>query len=63
MITDPDWQRLLQRIAPMPAGLSVQTTVGVDRLPIGPWEGLGVPALWATAALTFGGAMLRLRDV
>ncbi|MFE9028214.1 hypothetical protein ACFYOA_18380 [Streptomyces iakyrus] len=39
VITDPDWQRLLQQIAPMTAGLSVQTTIGIDRLPIGPWEG------------------------
>jgi ABC-2 type transport system permease protein len=63
VITDPDWQRLLQQIAPMTAGLSVQTTIGIDQLPIGPWEGLGVVALWATGALTVGGAMLRLRDV
>ncbi|MFE4335522.1 ABC transporter permease [Streptomyces sp. NPDC056831] len=63
VITDPDWQRLLQQIAPMTAGLSIQTTIGVDRLPIGPWEGLGVVALWATGALTVGGAMLRARDV
>jgi ABC-2 type transport system permease protein len=63
VITDPDWQKLLQQIAPMTAGLSVQTTIGIEQLPIGPWEGLGVVALWATGALTAGGAMLRLRDV
>ncbi|MFJ6572570.1 ABC transporter permease [Streptomyces sp. NPDC091292] len=63
VITDPDWQRLLQQIAPMTAGLSVQTTIGVDKLPIGPWEGLGVVALWAAGALAVGGAMLRSRDV
>lgn len=63
VITDPDWQRLLQQIAPMTAGLSVQTTIGIEQLPIGPWEGLGVVALWATGALAVGGAMLRLRDV
>ncbi|MFC9248334.1 ABC transporter permease [Streptomyces sp. NPDC057136] len=62
VITDPDWQRLLQQIAPMTAGLSVQTTIGVDQLPIGPWEGLGVVALWALGALAVGGAMLRARD-
>lgn len=62
VITDPDWQRLLQQIAPMTAGLSVQTTIGVDRLPIGPWEGLGVVALWAVGALAAGGVMLRSRD-
>ncbi|MER6096692.1 ABC transporter permease [Streptomyces sp. NPDC001728] len=63
VITNPDWQRLLQQIAPMTAGLSVQTTIGVDQLPIGPWEGLGVVALWAAGALAVGGAMLRSRDV
>ncbi|TXS49744.1 hypothetical protein [Streptomyces sp. OR43] len=63
MITDPGPHRFLQQIAPMTAGLSVQTTVGVERLPIGPWEGLGVAALWAAGALTAGGATLRLRDV
>ncbi|MFD3656614.1 ABC transporter permease [Streptomyces sp. NPDC058620] len=63
VITDPDWQRFLQQIAPMTAGLSVQTTIGVDQLPIGPWEGLGVVALWALGALAVGGAMLRSRDV
>ncbi|MCX5206585.1 hypothetical protein OG897_34920 [Streptomyces sp. NBC_00237] len=26
VIADPDWQRLLQQAAPMPAGLNVQTT-------------------------------------
>lgn len=63
VIMDPDWQRLLQQIAPMTAGLSVQTTVAVDRLPIGPWEGLGVVALWAGGALAAGGALLSSRDV
>lgn len=63
VITDPEWQRLLQQIAPMTAGLSVQTTIGIDQLPIGPWEGLGVVALWATGAMTIGGVMLRTRDV
>lgn len=63
VITDPDWQRFLQQIAPMTAGLSVQTTIGVDQLPIGPWEGLGVVALWASGALAVGGVMLRTRDV
>ncbi|MGW8887153.1 ABC transporter permease [Streptomyces sp. NPDC055749] len=63
VITDPEWQRHLQQIAPMPAGLSVQTTLGVDKLPIGPWEGLGVLALWAVGALAVGGAVLHSRDV
>ncbi|MGW4911979.1 ABC transporter permease [Streptomyces sp. NPDC004270] len=62
VIADPDWQRRVQQIAPMTAGLAVQTTAGVGTLPIGPWQGLGVLALWAVAALTAGGRLLRSRD-
>ncbi|MER6267655.1 ABC transporter permease [Streptomyces sp900105755] len=62
VVADPDWQRHLQQFAPMTAGLAVQATVGTDRLPIGPWQGLGVLALWAGAALTAGGRSLRTRD-
>ncbi|WP_229901903.1 ABC transporter permease [Streptomyces zaomyceticus] len=63
VVGDPDWQRHLQQIAPMTAGLTVQATVGVDELPLGPWQGLGVLALWATGALVAGGGLLRSRDV
>ncbi|MFG2833435.1 ABC transporter permease [Streptomyces zaomyceticus] len=62
VVGDPDWQRHLQQIAPMTAGLTVQATVGVDELPLGPWQGLGVLALWATGALVAGGGLLRSRD-
>lgn len=62
VVHDPDWQRHLQQLAPMPAGLAVQATVGVDALPIGPWAGLGVLAAWAGAALLIGGTLLRFRD-
>ncbi|MFF7472937.1 ABC transporter permease [Streptomyces sp. NPDC008092] len=62
VVADPDWQRHLEQFAPMTAGLAVQATVGTDRLPVGPWQGLGVLALWAGAALTAGGRLLRSRD-
>ncbi|MFJ8492824.1 ABC transporter permease [Streptomyces sp. NPDC094038] len=62
VVADPDWQRHLQQFAPMTAGLAVQATVGTGRLPIGPWQGLGVLALWAGAALTAGGRLLCSRD-
>ncbi|MER5363396.1 ABC transporter permease subunit [Streptomyces sp. NPDC002785] len=62
VVADPDWQRHLQQISPMTAGLAVQATVDVGKLPIGPWKGLGVLALWAVAALTAGGWLLRSRD-
>ncbi|MBX6387880.1 MAG: ABC transporter permease [Frankia sp.] len=51
-----------QRYAPMPAGLSIQTTVGPADLPISGWAGLGVLALWAAAAVVSGGASVTLRD-
>jgi ABC-2 type transport system permease protein len=62
VVTDPDWHRHLQRVGPMSAGLAVQATVDVDDLPIGPWTGLGVLALWALAALLLGGLLLERRD-
>jgi ABC-2 type transport system permease protein len=62
LVTDPEWQRRLQRIAPMNAGLAVQATRHLAGLPIGPWAGLGVLAGWAAAALLIGGLLFRLRD-
>lgn len=62
VVTDPVWQRHLQQIGPMSAGLAVQATTGVGDLPIGPWAGLGVLALWATGAMLLGGLVVRLRD-
>jgi ABC-2 type transport system permease protein len=62
VVTDPDWQRHLQQIGPMSAGLAIQATTGLHSLPIGPWAGLGVLAAWAAAALLAGGLLLRLRD-
>ncbi|WNV85611.1 ABC transporter permease subunit [Umezawaea sp. Da 62-37] len=62
VIADPRWQRLLERIGPMSAGLAVQTTTDPDTLPAGPWAGLGVTAGWAVAALVAGGLLLRVRD-
>ncbi|MEV7213073.1 ABC transporter permease [Kitasatospora cineracea] len=62
VVTDPWLQRQLSRVGPMPAGLAVQATTGLDHLPIAPWTGLGVLALWAAAGLLLGGAVLRRRD-
>jgi len=56
------WQRHLEQIGPMSAGLAIQATTGLRGLPISPWAGLGVLAAWAAAALLAGGLMLRLRD-
>jgi ABC-2 type transport system permease protein len=61
-VADPHWQRHLEQIGPMSAGLAIQATTGLRSLPIGPWAGLGVLAAWAAAALLAGGLLLRLRD-
>jgi ABC-2 type transport system permease protein len=59
---DPAWEHRLQRYGPMTAGLAIQGTKNLNKLPIGPWPGLGVLAAWAAAALLAGGLLLRLRD-
>jgi ABC-2 type transport system permease protein len=61
-MADEDWQRRLQKIGPMSAGQSIQATTGLDELPIGPWAGLGVLALWAAGALLSGALALQARD-
>jgi len=62
VVTDPDWSRRLQQVGPMSAGLAIQATTGLHRLPIAPWAGLGVLTAWTVAALLTGSALLRLRD-
>ena len=59
---NPHWSRHLEQIGPMSAGLSIQATAGLRSLPLAPWPGLGVLALWAAGALLAGAAALRLRD-
>ena len=62
VVTDPAWQRHLNQIGPMNAGLAIQATSGLRSLPLSPWAGLGVLAAWAGGALLAGGVVLRLRD-
>ena len=62
LVGDDAWQERLSKAAPMTAGLAVQATRGVDRLPIGPWQGLGVLAAYTAAALLAGGVALAVRD-
>lgn len=54
--------RHLQQIAPMTAGLAIQSTTGLRSLPLSPWAGLGVLAAWAAATFLAGGLLLRFRD-
>jgi ABC-2 type transport system permease protein len=62
LVGDPAWQARLQKVAPMTAGLAIQATRGLERLPIGPWAGLGVLAAWAGAAMVLGAVVLQVRD-
>jgi ABC-2 type transport system permease protein len=62
VVSNQHWQRHLEQVGPMTAGLYIQVTVGVRALPLTPWQGLGVLALWAAGALILGGLLLRFRD-
>ena len=61
-IGNEHWQHRLERWTPTIAGLTIQDTTGLRGLPITPWAGLGVLAIWAGAALLAGALALRLRD-
>ena len=56
------WRHRLDRWAPVNAGLAIQATRNIGKLPIGPWPGLAVLGLWTAAALAGGWIVLRLRD-
>jgi ABC-2 type transport system permease protein len=56
------WQRHLEQIGPMTAGLYIQATANLRSLPLTPWQGLGVLTLWAAGALIIGALILRFRD-
>jgi ABC-2 type transport system permease protein len=56
------WQHRLERWTPTLAGLAIQATTGARSLAISPWDGLGVLAIWAGAALVAGAVVFRFRD-
>jgi ABC-2 type transport system permease protein len=62
VISNPHWQRHLEQIGPMNAGLAIQATTGLASLPLSPWTGLSVLAAWTAGALLAGGTLLTLRD-
>jgi ABC-2 type transport system permease protein len=62
VIADPGWERYVRRVAPMEAGLAIQSTTGLHELLIAPWAGIGVLAAWATGALVTDGLLLHRRD-
>ncbi|WP_233526121.1 ABC transporter permease subunit [Actinomadura spongiicola] len=62
LVGDAAWRERLEKVAPMSAGLAVQSTRDLERLPIGPWPGLGVLAGYAAAAMLVGGVLFAVRD-
>ncbi|HEX8005320.1 MAG TPA: ABC transporter permease [Trebonia sp.] len=62
LVGDQAIQRRLAQIGPLPAGLDAQASTGLRGLPLTPWQGLGVAALWAAGALVLGGLVLCRRD-
>jgi ABC-2 type transport system permease protein len=56
------WQRHIDQISPMTAGLYIQATTDLRALPLTPWQGLGVLAAWAAGAMLAGGLLLQFRD-
>ncbi len=61
-VSDPKWQHRIHRFSPMDAGLTIQSTRNLAAEHIGPWSGLGVLSLYATAAVIAGLIMFQLRD-
>jgi len=61
-IGNEHWQHRLERWTPTVAGLTIQDTTGLRSLVITPWAGLGVLAIWATAAMLAGSLVFRFRD-
>jgi ABC-2 type transport system permease protein len=62
VVPDHPLARHLNQLSPTAAGLDAQATVGLKALPLTPWQGIGVVALWAAGGLILGGLVLWFRD-
>jgi len=62
VIANEPISRHLQQTGPLPAGLDAQATTGLSSLPLTPWQGLGVVALWTAGAVLLGALALEFRD-
>jgi ABC-2 type transport system permease protein len=61
-VTDPQWHERFNKLAPMTAGLMIQATRDLERLPLRPWAGLAVLAADAGAAMLLGVVLFTTRD-
>ena len=62
VISNPPLARHLDQIGPLTAGQDALATTGLNNLPLTPWQGLGVVALWTAGALLLGALVLKSRD-
>ena len=62
VVSNPPLSRHLEQVGPLTAGLDAQATIGLNGLPLTPWQGLSVVALWAAGALVLGALVLTFRD-
>src|SRR5580692_7156820 len=62
VISNPPLARHLDQIGPLPAGQDALATTGLKDLPLTPWQGLGVVALWTAGAILLGALVLKYRD-
>jgi ABC-2 type transport system permease protein len=62
VVSNPPLSRHLDQIGPLSAGLDAQATIGLNNLPLTPWQGLGVVALWTAGALVLGSLVVKYRD-
>lgn len=62
VVGNPSWDRHVEQLGPMTAGLAIQATTNLRSVLISPWAGLGVLAAWAFGALLAGGLVFRLGD-
>ena len=62
MIPDPALARHLEQIGPDDRRPGHPGHGGLRGLPLTPWQGLGVVALWTAGALLLGALVLSFRD-
>ena len=62
LVSNPPLTRHLDQIGPLAAGLDAQATTGLNSLPLTPWQGVGVVALWTAGALLLGALVLKSLD-